>query len=157
MLDIFVFNDRGNDSIRSEEKRLVKRDREKIFRIPEEKLHKALGWPENFPFDEKPVSGLWGKVYQWIKNRYFKNRHPWTKSDVIIWKGACTVMPVQIGYVLFAALFYWLFGGIYNHFGIGRLIAMVAIIFLWRFGVLLNKLNSMSDKLDELNKRFGGS
>lgn len=133
-----------------------RQDRARIFKIPEEKLHQALGWPENFPFDEKPVQGVWGKVYQWIKNRYFKNRRPWAKSDVIVWKGACTVMPVQIGYILFAALFYWLFGTLYVHYGISRLIAAIAVIGLWRVSVVTNQLKSIDGHLEDLLKKFGG-
>jgi hypothetical protein len=138
-------------------KKNYKKGRERIHKLKEEELHEALGWPKDFPFDEKPVPGLFGKLYQWLKNRYFKNRRPWNRSDVILWKFWCVVAPIWFGYILWATIFYWLFGKIYENYGIGRLIAAVAVIGMWRVAIATRALGEANKKLDELNKRFGGS
>lgn len=104
-------------------------------------------WPENFPHDEPDVPGLGGKAYQWVKNRYHKNRRPWKKSDVIVWKGTFTVVTVWIGYLIFAAIFGWFFIKLYDTYGISRMLSFMAVLVLWRINMMVKLLNALNRKL----------
>jgi hypothetical protein len=111
--------------------------------------NKTVEQPANFPYDEPEDNSLGGKVYMWVKKRYHKNGRPWKKSDVIVWKAWCYVIPIWIGYLLFGALFGWLFIKTYDKWGIGKLASLVGVLILWRLNVAIKTLG-------EINKKLGG-
>jgi len=115
---------------------------------------KDLGYPEGFPYDDNdiPVS-LGGKLYQWVKNRYYMNQRPWTKSDVFVWKGACLHLGTYIGLMIFIFIFGWLFIKTYDKFGIGKLISFVAVVILVRISMIIRTLNDIKSELKEMNKK----
>jgi hypothetical protein len=112
----------------------------------EKELPPLMSWPPNFPYDEPAIPGMGGKIYQWIKNRYYKNRREWKKSDVIVWKGSCTVMLVWIGYLIFAGVFGWLFIKLYDTYGIGKMLAFFFILILWRVNIMIKQLAQLDKK-----------
>ena len=128
---------------------------EKIMNIPSmnltdeeyKKLSEYLKWPDKFPVDEAAVSGLGGKIYQWLKNEHFKRKKKWTKSDVFFYKGGCFVVPIWIGYILFAAIFGWMFLKTFENYGLGKLIVLVSIFLLWRVNVMISVLMDISKRL----------
>lgn len=121
---------------------------------PKKKIQSELDYPEGFPFDEDDIpQSIGGKIYQWVKCRYYENDRPWKKSDVFVWKGACLHMGTWIGIVIFVTIFGWLFLKTYDLFGIGKLISMIAVIVLIRLNMLIKLLNELNTNLKQLNKK----
>jgi hypothetical protein len=107
----------------------------------------AMIWPDKFPYDEPTDESLGGKVYLWVKKRYHKNNKPWKQSDVIVWKAWCYVIPIWIGYLVFAGVFGWLFIKIYDTYGIGKMLSFIAILALWRMNVAIKLMGEIKRKL----------
>lgn len=119
----------------------------------QESADQELNYPLGFPFDEDVPHTLGGKIYQWVKNRYYENRRPWNKSDVFVWKGACLHMGSWVGILIFASIFGWLFLKTYSLYGIGKLVSLVSVIVLIRLNFLIKLLNEINTNLKEINKK----
>lgn len=114
---------------------------------------KDLEYPQGFPYDEDTPLGMGGKIYQWVKGRYYLNRRPWKKSDVFIWKGACIHMGSWIGIIVFITVFGWIFMKTYDKYGIGKFLTLVSVIILIRMNFMIKYLGDIRSQLIELNKK----
>jgi len=101
-----------------------------------EKELRKLGQPANFK----------DKLYQKILLKYDSKKKEWKASDTLVWKGWIYIIPQWIGYLLFMALFGFMFITAYKY-GIHNMIAIIAAIFLWRINMILTQLRELNKKL----------
>jgi len=91
--------------------------------------------------------GIKDGLFQKILLKHKQKNIPWTKSDEVVWQGAIYVMPIMIGYILFATFFGWFFIVLYDKYGISRMMSFIAILVLWRLNAIATELRKLNSKL----------
>jgi len=101
----------------------------------------------NHQFRKDTDSKLKDAAFNWILDRYTKNKHAFTFSDRFVWTGAVYTIPEIFGYIVFFAIFYFLGNLSLTRYGEPRTYMFFALLILWRLNMQVKYLAKLNTKL----------
>jgi len=120
-----------------------------LLKLSEKKIKEAQKRPipdTAYPQEQNTGRRFSDAVFNWVVNRYRTLRHPWTRSDDIIWKTACYHIPEYIGIIIFFAIFWLLIKFSNKKYGEMRTLHFLILILIFRVNIMIKQLFALNKK-----------